>query len=65
MRATLATAVLVAAWLMTALALTSAQSSAGDQEKGSTGWSGGSKDQPQLEHWDAGASRNSQHRQRS
>jgi hypothetical protein len=33
MRATLATAVLVAAWLMAALALTSAQNSAGDQEK--------------------------------
>ena len=46
MRATLATAVLVAVWLMAALALTSAQNSAGDQDKGSTGWSGGSKDQP-------------------
>jgi hypothetical protein len=46
MRATLATAVFVTASLMSGIALTSAQNSAGDQEKGSTGWSGGSKDQP-------------------
>jgi hypothetical protein len=32
--------------LLAALASTSAQNSASDQEKGSTGWSGGSKDQP-------------------
>ena len=46
MRATFATAILVTASLMGAVALTSAQNSAGDQEKGLTGWSGGSKDQP-------------------
>jgi hypothetical protein len=43
MRATLATTVLVTASLIAAVA-TLAQT-AGDQEKGSTGWSGGSKDQ--------------------
>ena len=47
MRATSVTAILVTASLMGAVALTSAQNSAGDQkEKGLTGWSGGSKDQP-------------------
>ena len=46
MRATFATAVLVTASLMAAVALTSAQNRAGDQEKGLTSWSGGSKDQP-------------------
>jgi hypothetical protein len=40
------TAILVTASLMAAVALTSAQNSAGDQEKGLTAWSGGSKDQP-------------------
>jgi hypothetical protein len=37
MRATFITAILVAASLMAGVALTSAQKSAGDQEKGSTG----------------------------
>ena len=46
MRATFATAVLVTASLMAAVALTSAQNRASDQEKGLTSWSGGSKDQP-------------------
>ena len=46
MRATFTTAILVTASLMGAVALTSAQNSAGDREKGLTGWSGGSKDQP-------------------
>ena len=46
MRATFATAVLVTASLMAAVALTSAQNRAGDQEKGLTSWSGGSKDSP-------------------
>ena len=46
MRATSITAILVTASLMGAVASTSAQNSAGDQEKGLTGWSGGSKDQP-------------------
>jgi hypothetical protein len=39
MRATLSTAVLVATTLLAVLASTSAQNSASDQEKGSTGWS--------------------------
>ena len=46
MRATSVTAILVTASLMGAVALTSAQNSAGDQEKGLTGWSGGSKISP-------------------
>ena len=44
MRATLAKAVLVGATLMAAIAISQAQN--GPAEKGSTGWSGGSKDQP-------------------
>ena len=51
MRATFATAVLVTASLMAAVALTSAQNSGGDQEKGLTGSSGGKKS-AQPEHWD-------------
>jgi hypothetical protein len=36
---------LAVALLMTAATASSAQNAAGDQEKGSTGWSGGAKDQ--------------------
>jgi hypothetical protein len=46
MQAISATAILVATVLMATVALAPAQNGAGDQEKGSTGWSGGSKDQP-------------------
>ena len=44
MRAALATTLLVSASLIAAFAALA--QTAGDQEKGSTGWSGGSKDQP-------------------
>jgi hypothetical protein len=62
MRATLATTLLVSASLITAFAALA--QTAGDQEKGSTGWSGGSKDQP-GQSWHSGAPCRSQHRTRS
>jgi hypothetical protein len=46
MRAIRATAALVMTMLMATAALALAQNGAGDQEKGSTGWSGAAKDQP-------------------
>jgi hypothetical protein len=45
MRAIRAKAVLVMTMLMTTAAIAPAQNGAGDQEKGSTGWSGAAKDQ--------------------
>jgi hypothetical protein len=46
MRTCVAIAVLSALTLTAAVATSLAQNTAGDHEKGSTGWSGGSKDQP-------------------